>query len=88
MKQKNKFCQSCGMPFEEDPQKGGTNADGSKSLKYCSYCYQNGEFTYKTDEAKEFQEFCRQQMIKGNHNKFTAWLFTREIPRLERWKKD
>ena len=40
-----KICQSCGMPIDKDPNKGGTNSDGSKSDKYCSYCFSNGSFT-------------------------------------------
>jgi hypothetical protein len=40
----DRFCQSCGMPMDKDPAGGGTNPDGSKTLKYCSFCYQNGEF--------------------------------------------
>jgi len=28
-----KFCQSCGMPLKKDELGGGTNADGSKSMK-------------------------------------------------------
>jgi len=43
MEKKNKFCQSCGMPMKQDPQGGGTNADGSINIMYCSYCYQNFE---------------------------------------------
>lgn len=82
---KNKICQSCGMPLKKDPQGGSLNADGSKNDKYCSYCYQNGEFTY-TGTVKEFQEFCRLAMIKSGHSKFTAWLFTRGMKRLERWQ--
>jgi hypothetical protein len=38
-------CQSCGMPLGMDPQRGGTEADGSRSAAYCSHCYQNGAFT-------------------------------------------
>lgn len=86
METKNKTCQSCGMPMKRDPQGGGTNSDGSKNLTYCSYCYQNGEFTFKTNDVKEFQEHCRQQMIKGGHNKLMAWLFSRGMKRLGRWK--
>lgn len=33
------------MPMASDPGKGGTNSDGSKSGLYCSFCYQDGEFT-------------------------------------------
>ena len=85
MEKKNSMCQSCGMPLKKDPAQGGTNADGSKNELYCSYCFQNGEFTYKGD-VKAFQEFCCEKMIEGGHSKFTAWLFTRGMGRLERWK--
>ena len=81
----NKFCQSCGMPMKKDPEDGGTNVDGSKNEKYCSYCYQNGEFTFH-GTVSEFQDFCKEQMIKSGHSKFMAWLFTRGMKRLERWK--
>ena len=47
------FCQSCGMPLTDENR--GTNADGSHSEDYCSYCYKNGEFT---------QEFTMSQMIE------------------------
>lgn len=40
-----KNCQSCGMPLKKSPNGGGTNADGSKSTMYCSYCYDSGKFT-------------------------------------------
>ena len=81
-----KMCQSCGMPLKKDPQQGGTNADGSKNNKYCSYCYQNGKFLYEGNKVEEFQDFCKQKMIEGGHNKFMSWLFTRGMKRLERWK--
>lgn len=81
----NKFCQSCGMPIQKDPQKGSTNNDGSKNTTYCSYCYQGGQFTFN-GTAKEMQAFCKEKMIEQGSSKFTAWLFTRNIPRLERWR--
>ncbi|MCL2650396.1 MAG: zinc ribbon domain-containing protein [Candidatus Azobacteroides sp.] len=86
MEKQNKFCQSCGMPMsKDDPQGGGTNADGSKNTQYCSYCYQNGEFTF-TGTVKEFQRFCMDIMVKSGRPKFVAWLFTRGMKRLGRWK--
>jgi hypothetical protein len=42
MEAQAKNCQSCGMPMSRDPNGGGTNADGSTSLKYCSHCYAGG----------------------------------------------
>jgi hypothetical protein len=74
------------MPMKSDPEGGSTNADGSKNLKYCSYCYKDGEFHYTGDSVKEFQEFCREKMVESGHSKFTSWLFTRGMSRLERWK--
>ena len=85
MEKENKFCQSCGMPMSKDPQGGGTNANGTRNPKYCSYCYQNGEFTFN-GTVKEFQEHCRQMMIKDGQSRFLSWLFTRGMKRLERWK--
>jgi len=85
MSNTNQSCQSCGMPMKKDPQGGGTNADGSKSEIYCSYCYENGAFTFN-GTVKEFQEFCRKMMVESGYSKFLAWLFTRGMKRLPRWK--
>lgn len=82
----SKFCQSCGMPMKKDIEMGGTNADGSKSRTYCSYCYQDGQFTFK-GSAKEMQDFCKKKMMEQGSPSLIAWLFTRNIPRLERWRK-
>jgi len=84
---KRKVCQSCGMPLAEDLSNAGTNLDGSKNDKYCMYCYKDGELACKEMNVSEFQEFCRKEMIKGGHDKFKSWLFTRCMSRLERWKK-
>lgn len=83
----NKYCQSCGFPMKKD-KKGGTNADGSISDTYCSMCYQNGSFLSppEVDTAEKFQKFCIQEMKKDGMNGVLAWLLTRGIPRLQRWK--
>lgn len=85
MKKGNKMCQSCGMPMSKDEHGGGTNTDGTKTLKYCSYCYRDGVFAFDGN-VSDFQEFCRQKMIEGGHSKFMSWLFTRGMKRLKRWK--
>ena len=84
-----KFCQSCGYPLIKDQKGGGTEKDGSISKKYCSMCYENGEFLTPTeiDTAKKMQEFCIRKMKYGGMNSVFAWLATRSIPSLERWKK-
>jgi len=50
MKQNN-YCQSFGMQISKDPQGGGTNADGSKNKKYCSYwiCNWYADYLYPND---------------------------------------
>ena len=82
----SKFCQSCGMPMKKDPQLGGLNKDGSKNADYCSYCYVDGEFAFN-GTAKEMQKFCLEKMKEMGSSNFVAWLFTRNIPRLTRWRK-
>ena len=79
-------CQSCGMPLKKDKMGGGTNADGSKSVKYCSLCYGEGEFYAKDMSAQEFQAFCMDKIKEQGMPHVVAWLFTRQIPKLERWR--
>ncbi|BEH00481.1 zinc ribbon domain-containing protein [Bacteroides sedimenti] len=38
------ICQSCGMNMKAE-QDFGTNADNTKNMEYCNYCYQKGAFT-------------------------------------------
>lgn len=79
-------CQSCGMPFSQDPGGGGTERDGSKSDLYCSYCYQDGAFTQPDFTAKEMQAFCLEKMKEQGMWSPIAWIFSRGIPKLERWR--
>jgi len=81
-----KNCQSCGMPLKQDPAHGGTNADGSKSTMYCSYCYQNGKFT-RDCTVQEMQAFCKAKLIEMKFPKFIAAFFVAGLPKLARWKK-
>jgi Putative zinc ribbon domain len=86
MSNKNTICQSCSMPLKRDPNGGSTNADGTINDTYCSYCFKDGNFILKDVDVKTFQEHCRLKMIEGGHNKIIAWLFTRGLSRLDRWK--
>ena len=38
------LCQSCTLPLNDTNK--GNESDGSKSQKYCSMCYENGQFTW------------------------------------------
>jgi len=83
------FCQSCAMPLEK-PNLFGTNADGTKSAEYCTYCFQNGKFTEPTIAMSQMIEKCvgimRQRKIMTVHQ--AKELMSRTIPMLKRWKKN
>lgn len=86
MEKAYKNCQSCGMPLSRDPLGGGTNADGSKSLMYCSHCYEDGKFTLPDITLMEMKARVRQKIQEAGFPGFLAGIFTRSIPKLERWK--
>ncbi len=85
---KHKNCQSCAMPLAKDPEKGGTETDGTKSIMYCSYCYKDGKFTQPDFTAIEMKAFCKDKMKEMGFPGFLAGLFTMGIPKLERWKNN
>jgi hypothetical protein len=86
MEKAYKTCQSCAMPLSKDPNGGGTNADGSKSKLYCSYCFANGKFMNPDWTVAQMQEFVKGKMKEMGFPGFLAGFFTKGIPKLERWK--
>ena len=96
-----KFCQSCGMPLTSD-EVCGTNADGSLSADYCTYCYQQGKFAQDCtmDEmiehcaqfVEEFNKDSEQNPDSYFHNyaKVTKEeaiaMMKQEFPKLKRWQ--
>ena len=87
MEKAYKNCQSCGMPMKRDEHGGGTNADGSRSLKFCSHCLQAGKFTLPDITAAEMQQRVKDKLKEFGFPRFIAWFFARGVPRLERWRK-
>jgi hypothetical protein len=73
------------MPFKRDPKGGGTEADGSRSVKYCSHCYVNGQFTMPNCTAEEMQVLVKGKLKEMGFPGFLASMFVKGIPRLERW---
>ena len=87
-----KFCQSCCMPLNlhgEDVR--GTEADGSKSTKYCSYCYENGAFIEPNITFDEMLVRGKEAISNGQGNKivkfFMKTFYPMQLKGLERWKK-
>jgi hypothetical protein len=83
----NKICQSCGMPLKKDPQGGGTNADGSTSLLYCSHCFRDGFFTRPGITVGEMKALVKEKLKEMNFPGFLAVMMTLNINKLGRWKR-
>jgi hypothetical protein len=74
------------MPLKKDEKGGGTNADGSKSLKYCSHCFQDGKFSRPDFTAGQMQQLVKEKMMEIGMPRFLSGFFTYGIPKLERWR--
>ncbi len=87
---KESYCQSCGMPMAVAKEENfGTNADGSKTSEFCSYCYQKGAFT----EPDITMEKMIETAAKGwaDHDPNVSYeealaVAKKNIPTLTRWK--
>lgn len=79
-------CQSCGMPLNKDKEGGGTEANGSKSHKYCSHCYRDGKFTQPHLKVEEMQALVKGKLKEVGFPGFLTGFFSKRIPKLERWK--
>jgi hypothetical protein len=86
MEKMDKFCQSCGMPMKMDPEKGGTHADGTKTVKFCSYCYDSGSFRDNFTKSEEMVKLVRRKLKEMGYGPIKSWFYSMNIPRLERWK--
>lgn len=74
------------MPLSKDKKGGGTNSDGTRSTTYCSLCFEGGAFTQPDFSVQEMQSFCIEEMKKSGFPRFLGWVFTRNLPKLERWR--
>ena len=81
-----KNCQSCGMPMNKDPDGGGSEADGTRSTRYCSHCYKDGNFAQPDITVDEMKQLVKEKMAEMKSPGFMGWFFTRGIPKLERWR--
>ncbi len=79
-------CQSCGMPWDKDPERGGTNADGTKSEKYCSYCYKEGAFVQPDWKLEDMQAYAIKVLARKGIPEMLGKMLTKGIADLERWK--
>ena len=74
------------MPLKRDEKGGGTEADGSRSVKYCSHCYADGKFVRPDITAVQMQDLVRGKLVEFGFPGFLTGFFTKGIPKLERWQ--
>ncbi len=80
-------CQSCGMPLCFDPEGGGSETDGSRSKKYCSFCYANGQFKEPQLEMAQMQQRVRNLLRKRNQPWYIRAYMAHRITTLARWRR-
>ena len=88
MNEEMKFCQSCGMPLQNEADYG-TEAGGARSEEYCTYCYQDGGFTADCtmDEMIDFCIRFEQQQNPGLDAEDARRAMRAWYPTLKRWKQ-
>ncbi|MCL6603230.1 MAG: zinc ribbon domain-containing protein [Paenibacillus sp.] len=79
------FCQSCGMPMQDEAILG-TEQDGSKNSEYCMYCYEAGDFKQPDISLQEMTDLCTGFMVQEGMAEDTArQMLAEQLPRLKRW---
>ena len=81
-------CQSCGMPLltKKAGDCRGTEVDGSKSEKWCSLCYRNGEFVTPNMSIDEMALIVDDALKQEKVWFPLRFLAKRQLPKLERWR--
>ena len=77
------------MPMGETEELYGTEADGSRSSDYCSYCYQNGAFTSECT-MEEMIDVCIPPMLAANSDmkeETAREMMQNWFPSLKRWNE-
>ena len=81
-----KMCESCGMPLKDDVK--GVKKDGTKTDRYCMYCYENGEFKQPDATPETMMEYSVKGMSEKGWPKFLAKLMVKRTPKLPRWQQE
>lgn len=72
--------------MKRDPLGGGSEADGTRSPRYCSHCYTEGRFKQPDVTLPQMQVLVRDKLVEFGFPRFLAKFFTRGLPKLERWQ--
>ncbi len=81
-------CQSCGMLLAKAAGNLGTNADGSNTFEYCSFCFRAGNFTNPNQTLSEMIESSIENMTADLNMPVerATELANSFIPTLKRWQ--
>lgn len=64
----------------------GTEADGSKSEKWCKLCYENGAFIGPDCTLGEMKTIVDNALKDQGRGKIMRWMALKQLPTLERWR--
>lgn len=76
------MCESCMMPFKNDPL--GANREHEK---HCSFCYRDGKLCYQGNDVRGFKKAMIADMVSRGEPKIKAWIFAWMAGFAPRWKK-
>ena len=80
------YCQSCGMPFDEDHKELiAKEKDGVDSI-YCTYCYNDGEFLEPMATVKDMVEMGVPHLGHKIGEEAAREQLSKFVPTLARWK--
>jgi len=83
-----KQCQSCGMPLNTKKAGDcrGSEANGTKSEKWCSLCYENGAFIGPDCTLEQMEVIVDNALKEQGSGRIMRWMAKKQLPTLERWK--
>jgi len=70
----------------QDKRGGGTEKNGAKNTKYCSFCYRSGRFVDDFKTSKEMVNFVKEELREQGYGPIKRFWYTFFIPQLDRWK--
>ena len=81
-------CQSCGMPVSKEFGNLGTNADGSYTEEFCSFCFADGAFINPNQTLEEMIASSIENMTTDLNmpQQQASDLANSFIPTLRRWQ--
>lgn len=74
------------MPIDNIENRG-TEKNGSKSILYCKYCYQNGSFINPDMTLEQMKKLVVTQMHKLNLPENIIQQSVNTLPHLKRWQQ-